>query len=97
MYAKKVDINQKEIVKAFRQLGAVVIDLSKVGKGVPDLIIGFKGNTIFVEIKSSSKAKFTPCQLEFIKEWQGGKIERVETIDDVVNIINAINRKEQLQ
>lgn len=91
MYAKKVDVNQKEIVKAFRQLGATVIDLSKVGKGVPDVIVGYKDRTIFVEIKSGSKAKFTPHQIEFINEWRGGKIERVETVDDVVKIINSIN------
>lgn len=37
--AKKVDNNQKEIYAALRQVYATVIDLSGVGKGIPDSLI----------------------------------------------------------
>ena len=38
-YAKRTDANQAEIVKTLRQAGADVYDLSKVGKGIPDLLV----------------------------------------------------------
>ena len=57
-YARRTDANQKEIVKTFRDAGAYVIDLSRVGKGCPDLCVGFGGLTILVEVKSGEKAKF---------------------------------------
>ena len=66
-YAKRVDVNQKEIVKTLRDFGASVVDLSKVGHGVPDLLVGYAGLTILVEVKSSEKATFTDAQLEFMK------------------------------
>ena len=90
MYAKRVDNNQVEIVACLRKLGATVVDLSKCGKGIPDLMIGYNGATVLIEIKSGSKAKFTSVQIDFMKKWNGGLIFRVETIDDCINIINDL-------
>ena len=39
--AAKVDDNQAAIVEALRSLGASVESLAAVGKGVPDLLVGF--------------------------------------------------------
>ena len=51
MRAAKVDRNQTEIVQALRDYGAFVVSLATVGKGVPDLLVGFKRHTILMEIK----------------------------------------------
>lgn len=51
--AKRVDKNQKLVVKQLRKLGYSVLITSSLGKGFPDFIIGF--NNLFsvpVELKS---------------------------------------------
>ena len=90
-YARRTDSNQKEVVKAFRDAGAYVIDLSRVGKGCPDLCVGFGGLTILVEVKSSEKAKFTEDQLFFLQGWQGGTVVRINDVSGAQELINLIN------
>ena len=46
-----MDRNHVEIVKALRDYGAFVVSLASVGKGVPDLLIGYKRHTILMEVK----------------------------------------------
>ena len=88
MRAKRTDINQKDIVHALRTFGATVIDLSGVGKGCPDLLVGFSNKTYLIEIKRDSKAKFTPQQLQFNESWRGGIVARIETIDEAIELLN---------
>jgi len=54
-YAKKVDLNHTEIVKTFRDLGATVFDASGIGRGFPDIVLGYNNITCLVEIKSVKK------------------------------------------
>ena len=89
MRAKRVDCNQKDIVHALKTFGATVVDLSGVGKGCPDLLIGFKGTTYLIEIKKDSKAKFTPQQLQFNELWAGGVIARIQTIDEAIALLKV--------
>ena len=89
MRAKRVDCNQKDIVHALRTFGATVVDLSGVGKGCPDLLIGFKGKTYLIEVKKDSKAKFTPQQLQFNELWTGGIIARIESIDEALALLKV--------
>ena len=87
MRAKRVDVNQKEIVAALRQLGFSLTDLSAVGKGCPDLLAGKNGITYLLEVKRDKKAKFTSHQIEWQNAWKGGIFARIETIDDVLNLL----------
>lgn len=63
----KVDANQGELVKLWRDMGAVVWDLSGVGCGIADVLVGFRGRWVAVEIKDGSKPpsarKLTPAQI----------------------------------
>ena len=68
--AAKIDVNQPELVKAFRTLGCSVLSLASMGKGVPDLLVSIKGITWLVEVKMP-KGKETPDQVEFATSWQG--------------------------
>jgi Holliday junction resolvase len=68
--AAKIDVNQPELVKAFRTLGCSVLSLAAVGKGVPDLLVSIKGITWLVEVKMP-KGKETQDQVEFAANWQG--------------------------
>lgn len=85
MRAKRTDKNQKEIVKTLRDLGCSVFDTSSVGKGYPDINVGYKGQTYLVEIKSSNKATFTEQQIEFQKNWQGSPIIRINSSDEAID------------
>ena len=55
MRAARIDANQPAIVEYFRRRGASVQILSSVGKGCPDLMIGYRSATVPVEIKDGSK------------------------------------------
>lgn len=72
---KKTDQNQKEIVKVLRQVGADVLDLSAVGGGCPDLVVAWRGENVFVEVKNpATRGKLRDTQKEFFDRWRGKKI-----------------------
>jgi len=90
-YKKRVDENQKTIVHTFIALGASVIDLSRVGQGTPDLAIGYKGKTVFVEVKSSEKAPYTEPQVKFMQNWRGGAVSRIDSVDAAIRLIKMLD------
>ena len=90
-YARKVDLNHTDVVKTLRSLGATVFDASKVGKGFPDLVVGYKNKTILVEIKSSENKKFTTAQLKFMSEWKGSSVVRINDIDGAIRLIKMLD------
>lgn len=66
-YARRVDENQAEVVKAIRQIGAVVTHLHTLGGGVPDLLVSFRQRWFLMEVKTE-KGELTPDQVEWIAE-----------------------------
>lgn len=72
----RVDNNQSDIVKRFKELGVSVFNASSVGGGLTDLIVGKWGINILVEVKDGIKKKnnLTPEQIKFHNEWQGSKV-----------------------
>lgn len=93
MYAKKVDTNHALIRDTFRELGASVFDTSSVGRGFPDLVVGCQNITALVEVKRTSKSKFTEEQLAFMANWKGGAVVRVETVEQAVSLINIMRKQ----
>ncbi len=51
------DATQDGIVAALVAAGASVQDLSRIGGGVPDLLVGYQGRNYAIEVKSPSGAK----------------------------------------
>ena len=88
----RIDSNHTEIVAALRQAGATVVSLAAMKHGIPDILVGHNGETILMEIKKDSKAKFTPDQLEFIGKWKGGAISRVDSVEAALRAL-GITRK----
>lgn len=90
--AAKVDANQPEIVKAFRDLGWYVLIISQL-KNCCDIIVSKNGRTIAVEIKDGAKPKsqqkLSEGEEEFRVEWMG-EYSIVTCINDVINIDNAV-------
>ena len=89
-YKKRVDNNQLEIIKAFQSMGATVLNLSAVGKGCPDLLIGYKNISVLVEVKSKT-GKFTEPQLKFMEQWHGGAVNRIDSVDGAIRLIKLLD------
>jgi hypothetical protein len=89
----RIDSNQPEIVKAFRDLGWIVAHTHTVGQGFPDVVISKAGYTGLVEIKDgnkvASKKKLTKAEKEFHDSWQGN-IHIIESVDDVFSLHRSI-------
>lgn len=96
MVAKRVDQNQKEIVSTFRQLGMSVLILSNVGKGCPDLCLGYDGNCYLVEIKNGSKPpsgqKLTEAEQHFFDSWKGN-VCIINSIDEAIRFVHQIREE----
>ena len=88
--AAKVDANQTEIVKALRQVGASVQSLAATGKGVPDLLVGFRGKNLLLEVKDGGKVKsdrkLTPDQVEWHQGWRG-HVAVVESAEQAIKVL----------
>lgn len=71
----KRDANHREIVEHLRSCGFSVLDLSIVGDGCPDLLVGAGGRNCLLEIKDGSaipsKRKLKPKEEKFAAEWRG--------------------------
>jgi len=86
MVYKRVDNNQTQIVKALRDMGCTVEHLHTVGKGCPDIIVGFKARNFLLEIKDGDKKVLTPDQFNWHRLWKG-QVNVVTNIDDAKNLI----------
>ena len=93
--AAKIDANQPAIVDALRACGAIVQSLAAVGNGCPDLLIGYRGRTILVEVKDGSKVpsaqKLTLDQLLWHASWSGGSLAVVNDLESALRILKVID------
>ena len=92
--AAKTDANQSEIVAALRSIGASVHDTSSVGRGFPDLVVGFRGRNWIIECKDGAKVpsarKLTPEQVEFKAGWRGHWAVAISADDAVAIVMSGI-------
>lgn len=92
--AAKVDANQDAIVTALRAAGAKVLSLAAVGKGVPDLLVGYRSFLRLMECKDGAKVPsaraLTEDQKRFHKEWAGMPVSVVNGPDDALRAIGVI-------
>ena len=99
-YAAKVDRNQSEIVDALRKVGATVQPLHTVGKGCPDLLVGFRGRNILLEVKDWKAAKsdrvLTPQQVDWHGGWKG-QVAQIETVDAALAVLLGIELRGQVE
>lgn len=68
--AARVDENHPEIVKALRKAGCSVLSLAALGRGAPDLLLGYRGKNVLIEVKRP-KGKLNDQQQEFRAAWRG--------------------------
>ena len=83
--AARVDANQDQIVSALRSAGASVWII-----GLPvDLLVGYKGHTFLVEVKSTSKKRLTSLQADFFENWGGSTLCRVNDAESALRMIGV--------
>jgi hypothetical protein len=93
-YAARVDDNQAEIVEALRKAGATVQSLAEVGRGCPDLLIGYQNKTALIEVKDGAKSpserKLTPAQDKWHADWRGGTLCAVDNIEAALRVLKVM-------
>jgi hypothetical protein len=91
--ANRIDENQNDIVAALRKAGATVRVISQ-GEGIPDLLVGFRGETILFEVKDGNKPPsartLTPAEKKFFDEWEGGLCVIVKSVEDALEMLEGI-------
>lgn len=88
--AARRDDNHAEIVQALRQIGCTVQDLAAVGDGCPDILVGFRGRNLCLEIKDGAKPpsarKLTPEQCVWHQDWRG-QVVVVESVNQALQVV----------
>jgi hypothetical protein len=85
-YAARVDANQEQIVSALRGAGAYVWII-----GLPvDLLVGYKGHTFCVEIKTDSRKRLTKLQADFFENWSGSTLARIDSPEAALRMIGVV-------
>ena len=86
-HAARVDANQQAIVAALRAAGAYVWII-----GLPvDLLVGYKGRTFLMEIKTTFKKRLTGLQTDFFEKWAGGTLCRINSPQAALQMIGVAN------
>ena len=89
-YARRIDANQNDIVAALRACGAVVRVVTQ-GDGIPDLLVGYRGYTLLLEVKDGSKPPsartLSEAEQKFFYEWRGGIVAIVNSADEALDIL----------
>jgi hypothetical protein len=85
----RTDSNQRHIIAVLREAGASVFSLAAAGKGCPDLLVGWNGANILLEIKNPGGRgmRFTPAEREFMDTWRG----RVLVVSNELQALDALN------
>lgn len=88
--AARVDANQDQIVSALRACGATVRVVTQ-GDGLPDLLVGYRGYTILMEVKDGRKPpsarKLTEEEEKFFMSWTGGMLAIVNGVDEALELL----------
>ncbi|KAA3633844.1 MAG: hypothetical protein DWQ08_01345 [Proteobacteria bacterium] len=89
--AARVDANQREIIRILRDCGVTVQPLHTVGKGTPDLLCGYRGRNVLLEVKDGNRygSRLTDAQQAWHRSWRG-QVAVIDTADDALRILGVI-------
>ena len=92
--AARVDANQSEVTKALRKMGCSVQLLHSVGRGCPDMLVGYKGNNYLLEVKDGEKfesaRKLTAEQTIWHFDWKG-QVAVVTSPEEAIETIKKLS------
>ncbi len=81
-YAQRKDGNQSDIVKALEAVGVDVWVLHQPA----DLLCGYRGRTMILEVKRDKEKVRTPAQRKFHCDWRGHKAI-VRTAEEAIHAV----------
>jgi hypothetical protein len=88
--AAKIDANQVELVRQLRSCGVQVQLLSAVGKGCPDLLCGWRGKNILLEVKDGKKPPSAQVLTADQRDWHASWPGQVAVVNDFKSAMDAI-------
>lgn len=94
-YAKKRDMAEPEVVSTLEQCG---FSVERIDRPV-DLLVGLRGQTWLVEVKSSEKGygkSLNANQQDFSDRWRGSKIVILRSSQDAMDwAVEVMSRKDR--
>jgi hypothetical protein len=94
--AARIDANHVEIVTTLRAAGATVQSLAGVADGCPDLLVGYRGQTLLIEVKdggkSPSRRTLTEEQMRWHSAWRGGPLGVVDGVDAALRVLGVVRQ-----
>ena len=88
----RVDSNQAAIVAALRAAGATVQPLHTIGKGCPDLLVGYHAINLLFEVKDGSlppsRKMLTNDEAQWFGTWNG-QAQIIESVDEALAALVA--------
>lgn len=85
-YDAKRDANEQEIVDYLLAVGCSVDRLN--GKGTPDLLVGYRGLNLLIEIKMPDK-KLNKIQTHWFSNWRGTRPWIVRSVSDAEVVLSG--------
>jgi len=84
----KPDGNQSHIISALRAAGATVTILAGVGKGCPDLLVGYQATNLLMEVKNLEGRgdRMTAAEIAWIEAWRG-QVAIVHDVDESLRVL----------
>ena len=85
---RRSDENQAEIIEGLRRIGCSVQVLSSVGHGCPDLLVGFRGTNVLIEVKNVSGRgrRLTEDEQRWHDEWRG-QADVVTNLEEAIEVM----------
>lgn len=87
----RIDANQPAIVDALRKHGASVWITSDLGFGGPDIVVGWRGRNIMMQIKDGDKhlsaQALTDDEGRFHESWRGSNILVINSIEAAIKAL----------
>jgi hypothetical protein len=79
------DMAEEGIVEALKRFGASVQKLS--ARDAPDLLVGWRGQTLLLEVKTPGKGKVSDGQAAWHAKWRGGAVHVVTTVAEALRAL----------
>lgn len=90
MTCESRDKNEPEIIAALESVGAKVVLLEPSEPGLPDLLVGFHGETYLFEVKNpQAKQQLSYGQIRFHRLWPGRPIAVVRSGFESLKVIES--------
>jgi len=95
--AARVDANQADIVHVLRRAGATVQLIHVIGDGCPDLLVGWRGRNLLLEVKDGSRPPSERCLTPDEERWHAlwrGQVAVVTCEREALALLDPLLRRQ---